>query len=141
MNSGLYLNKQQVAFIIHPKQTNQHSNINKRHRRVINNQKQSISLQHSYMRKSFSSKVLFSFKQLNSSSKINETNETANPHLLSKHTTLSLSHSQLVFFPQQYSLPGFPQAKLCSKKLFVTSPLKKISLTSKISLCFFFFSG
>ena len=54
----------------------------------------------------FSSKVLFSFKRSKSSSKTNETNETIDPPLLSKHNSLSLFH-----FPW-YSLPQ--PAKLCS---------------------------
>ena len=44
MSARLYLNKQPVAFIIHPKQINEYSNINNKHRRVINRQKQSINL-------------------------------------------------------------------------------------------------
>ena len=35
MSLGSYLNKQQVAFIIHLKQTNKYSNINKRYGREI----------------------------------------------------------------------------------------------------------
>ena len=34
MNSGSYLNKQQVAFIIHPKQNNKYPNINKQRREI-----------------------------------------------------------------------------------------------------------
>ena len=34
MNLGLYLNKQQVAFIIHPKQNNKYPNINKQCRGI-----------------------------------------------------------------------------------------------------------
>ena len=49
MNSGLYLNKQQVAFIIHPKQNNTHPNINKQCRGIIRIQtKQEISCIHTW---------------------------------------------------------------------------------------------
>ena len=59
MSSRFYINKQQVAFIIHPKQTNGYPNINKKCRGIARIRNQTINLLHSYLRVPFSSKVLF----------------------------------------------------------------------------------
>ena len=69
MNSGLYLNKQQVAFIIHPKQNNKYPNINKKCRGIVRIRNKTMYLLHSYLRVPFSGKVLFSFKRLKISAK------------------------------------------------------------------------
>ena len=50
MGSRLYINKQQVAFIIHPKQTNKYPDINKKCREIAKIQNKTIYLLHSYLR-------------------------------------------------------------------------------------------
>lgn len=52
-NTRSYLNEQ-VAFTVHPKQTKQHADINRRRRGIMRNQNKTINLLPSYMRMSFS---------------------------------------------------------------------------------------
>ena len=82
-SSRLYINKQQVAFIIHPKQTNKHPNINKKCREIVKIRNQTISHLHPYLSEAFLSEALFSSKRLKSSSNADET---------SGLTSLQLSH-------------------------------------------------
>lgn len=83
VNARFHLNKQLVAFNIHPKQTKQHADINRKCRGIMRNQNKTINLLPSYLRMSFSSEVLFPCK-------INETPEIVEP-LLSPNAQLSAS--------------------------------------------------
>ena len=71
-NTRSYLNEQ-VAFTIHPKQTKQHADINRKRRGIMRNQNKTINLLPSYLRMSFSSKVLFRCEHLKFPFKINNT--------------------------------------------------------------------
>ena len=106
MNSGLYLNKQQST----PSKTTNIQNINKKMLGDSKEPNQTINLLHSYLRVPFSSKSLFSFKRLKSTSNANESNKT-----------MKLSSSTL----QAYNYPSLSLSSYLSK-----SPLcpPKISL-------------
>ena len=106
---------------------------------------QTINLLPSYLRIPFSSKALFCYKHLKFPFKINKTNETAAPILLSKHTalppcsltsnllplakrfplsTLPLSHKSSFSASTQNPSSQKPKQKLHPPKRSLQSPLK-----------------
>ena len=117
MSSRLYINKQQVAFIIHPKQTNKYPDIKKKCREIVRIQNKTMYLLHPYLRVPFSGKVLFSFKRLKISIK--------KPWKTSLYSLLSQPKDFSSKVPLKTSLPPFLKSTLTLRKR--TLPRKCLS--------------
>ena len=130
MNSRLYLNKQQVAFIIHPKQNNKYPNINKQCREIARIQNKTMYLLHSYLRVPFSGNVLF---PSNASKSLLKSHEK--PHPLQPPTSLIRFPSQAKQCPQKYlQPPSSPAAKNAPPPPWQWKSLPSLPKTTKQKL-------
>ena len=127
MSLGLYLNKQQVAFLIHPKQTNKYSNINKRYGREVtakNINKLAVTILEEVFLQQKKPTELQAFSPENPSATLLSTKLLP----LTQRTFLDPLHSSLLSPSFPSSFPSYPRPSLAQQA--TTSSLLLLSSAS-----------